>query len=66
MIHSVHAKLKAQREGFEGFSLNKNKTLRRRWRNVAEITLSYVKELRYVSGGTTAQDGEGLMNKWKK
>lgn len=38
MIHSVHAKLKAQREGFEGFSLNKNKTLRRRWRNVAEIT----------------------------
>lgn len=66
MIHIVHAKLKAHREGFEAFSLNKNKTLRRHWRNVAEITLRYVKELRCVSSGTTAQDEDGLMNKWKE
>lgn len=66
MIHIVHAKLKAQREGFEAFSPNKNKTLRRCWRNAAEITLRYVKELRCVSSGTTAQDEDGSMNKWKE
>ena len=43
MFQIVHAKLKAQREGFEGFSPNKNKTLCRHWRNIAEITPRYMK-----------------------
>lgn len=43
MFQIAHTKLKAQSEGFEGFSRNKNKTLRRPWRDVAEITPGYVK-----------------------
>lgn len=55
MFQIVHTKLKAQGEGFEGFSLSKNKTLCRHRRNVAEITPRYIgNRPRYGSGRTTA------------